>query len=201
MSTKITNLTALNPANIDDSDVFVLVDVSDSTMAPSGTDKKMTWASIKQAVWAGSVQRSILGSDFTTASTTMVDVTSMSASLIGDAVYRIELFGEHQTTSTAEAMFLSVNGSAGAASLMIDSVIYSGVAAISSAAAITAFDGSAAGVAANGPGTTSRPCVMSGVLVNGASDGTLQLRMRTEVGGANTSTLKQGTTLLVTRIG
>ena len=39
---KITDLTALTGANTASGDLFVLVDVSDTTMAASGTDKKIT---------------------------------------------------------------------------------------------------------------------------------------------------------------
>lgn len=44
--TKITDLTALTGANSASTDLAVVVDVSDSTMAASGTDKKMTLAEL-----------------------------------------------------------------------------------------------------------------------------------------------------------
>lgn len=47
---KITDLTALTGANTATGDVFVLVDVSDTTMAASGTDKKITRANLASAL-------------------------------------------------------------------------------------------------------------------------------------------------------
>lgn len=48
--TKITGLTALTGTGIATGDVFVLVDVSDTTMDASGTDKKMTAAELATAI-------------------------------------------------------------------------------------------------------------------------------------------------------
>lgn len=53
--TKITDLTALTGANTATGDQFVLVDVSDSTMAASGTDKKITRAQLAVAMSAEGV--------------------------------------------------------------------------------------------------------------------------------------------------
>lgn len=50
MSEKITGLTEQSSGTIADGDLFVEVDVSDTTMAPTGTNKKITWANIKAAL-------------------------------------------------------------------------------------------------------------------------------------------------------
>jgi hypothetical protein len=50
MASKITALGALTAAQVADSDVFVIVDVSDTSMAATGTDKKMTRAELGRAV-------------------------------------------------------------------------------------------------------------------------------------------------------
>lgn len=50
MASKITALDTLTAANIADADVFVLVDVSDTSMAGTGTDKKITRAELGKAV-------------------------------------------------------------------------------------------------------------------------------------------------------
>lgn len=50
MSSKITDLTEQTAGTLHDDDVFVDVDVSDTTMAPSGTDKKSKWSSIKSTL-------------------------------------------------------------------------------------------------------------------------------------------------------
>lgn len=50
MASKITALGALTAPNVADADVFVVVDVSDTTMAATGTDKKMTRAELGRAV-------------------------------------------------------------------------------------------------------------------------------------------------------
>lgn len=51
--TKITALSALTGANSDDADVVPVVDVSDTSMAASGTTKKMTIAELAKAVGDG----------------------------------------------------------------------------------------------------------------------------------------------------
>ncbi len=61
-NTKISDLAALAGASIASGDLFVLVDVSDTTMAASGTDKKTTLADLVTAV-GGSYQP--LDSDLT----------------------------------------------------------------------------------------------------------------------------------------
>lgn len=48
--TKITDLTAITGANTASGDVFVVVDVSDTSMAGSGTNKKITRAELALAV-------------------------------------------------------------------------------------------------------------------------------------------------------
>lgn len=50
---KITDLAALTGANVADGDLFPLVDVSDTTMAATGTNKKITRAELVTAVGAG----------------------------------------------------------------------------------------------------------------------------------------------------
>jgi hypothetical protein len=68
-STKITALDELAAADIDDADPFVVVDTSDLLMAPTGTDKKFTWASLKSAI-----QPEIVTETGTTRSLTAADV-------------------------------------------------------------------------------------------------------------------------------
>jgi hypothetical protein len=47
--TKISALAALTGASVADTDLFVLVDVSDTSMAASGTDKNITAAELEVA--------------------------------------------------------------------------------------------------------------------------------------------------------
>lgn len=49
-STKITDLTSITGANTADTDMFVMVDVSDTSMGPSGTNKKISKAELNLAV-------------------------------------------------------------------------------------------------------------------------------------------------------
>lgn len=49
MASKITALTAITDAQLADADVFVVVDVSDTSMAATGTDKKITRANLARA--------------------------------------------------------------------------------------------------------------------------------------------------------
>lgn len=69
--TKITDLSAITGANTATGDLFVLVDVSDTTMAASGTDKKITRAELLNALATAFVQTLLDDADQATARTTL----------------------------------------------------------------------------------------------------------------------------------
>lgn len=50
---KVSELTALTGANLAPADELVVVDKSDTTMAASGTNKRITVAEFESALWSG----------------------------------------------------------------------------------------------------------------------------------------------------
>ena len=76
--TKISDLAALTGAGIAAGDLFVLVDVSDTTMDPDGTDKKMTKAELLIALGIPTLQY-VVGDEsgnHTTTSASFADVNA-----------------------------------------------------------------------------------------------------------------------------
>lgn len=196
-SSKITALANLAYGNIVNGDQFVVVDVSDTTMAPTGTDKNYTFETLIR----DQHQIARLSGDQSSSSTSLADVPGLSASLVADATYRIEVIGGHTTgTTTTESMGISINGSTAASN-----VIFTASCGQTSIVENNIFVGHAyddvTPTYTNGPGATERRFNLVGVVKNGGSASTLSLRFKAETGGANSVTIKAGTVMLVTRIG
>lgn len=69
--TKVTDLTAITGANTATGDLFSLVDISDTTMAASGTNKKITRAELLNALASSYAQTLLDDADAATARTTL----------------------------------------------------------------------------------------------------------------------------------
>lgn len=69
--TKVTDLTALTGANTATGDLFTIVDVSDTTMAATGTNKKITRAELLNALASSFAQTLLDDADAATARTTL----------------------------------------------------------------------------------------------------------------------------------
>lgn len=93
---KITGLTSLTGANVVDADVVPIVDVSDTTMAASGTNKKITAAQLAQSP----------------------QFASRYAPLAGDSVRWIDAPSLHVTAGSAVIGNPALNNGNGAAWLM-----------------------------------------------------------------------------------
>lgn len=129
--TRLTDLTAQTAANIADSDIVETVDVSDTTMAATGTNKKLTVTDLAEGVGAGG--RLVLGIASPSAPSSGVRLFSKSRARTlpcymgptgldsrlqpffgGNAVSFVRPTG-NGTVVTAVGIALTVNGSAGAA--------------------------------------------------------------------------------------
>jgi hypothetical protein len=138
-----------------------------------------------------------LGSDFVTTSTSLADVTGMTATLAAGKTYKVEVFGSHMTSGTSEGLLVSLNGSAAAANIIFEAGAATSTTQIQNIFSGTAYDEISPAFGA-GPGATARPFYVSGVIKNGGSSSTLALRARAETGGANSATVVAGTVMVVT---
>jgi hypothetical protein len=198
--TKISALTALTGANVADGDLLVAVDVSDTTMAASGTDKKVAISDLVAALQAARnlpvhVHRT---SDFaSTDNVNLADVTNMAFSMLASATYAIEYNIFTVSAATTTGLVLGLN--AAAAATYVRYATYtptSGTATFYGGA--TAYN---TAIVATGTKSTTEPSlvVMRAYVVNGGSDTTLQLRMRTEVSGS-AATIQRGSWGRCTRL-
>jgi hypothetical protein len=130
-------------------------------------------------------------SDQTTTSTSFADVTGLTFAVSANTNYWVRFFIFFQTSATTEGAQFSVNGPTGTYKI-------GGFVPVSAVAAGGGTIGHASGAAADttglafnaGPGTTDTIAIIEGVVLVGASGGTLALRVRTETGGANSTTVK-----------
>lgn len=103
---RISDLTALTGANSADGDLVRLVDVSDTTAAASGTDKRMTLAELRKALGETVI---LLGSNATANSTTTAtEVTGLQATLAA-GTYKFEYNVIYQSGATTTGVKMSVN--------------------------------------------------------------------------------------------
>lgn len=104
--TKISALTALTGANVAVGDKIPIVDVSDTTMAASGTTKQMTFAELKVAL---GIYNAALASDATTNSTTTAaKITSLDTALPA-GTYVFQYFVRYQAGAATTGVKFSVN--------------------------------------------------------------------------------------------
>lgn len=135
--------------------------------------------------------------DQTSSSTTYADITDLASfSLAAAATYYFRFVLLVTTSATTEGINATINAS-GAISTIRYIQQYPTSATAYTEEAVTALQGGTANTA--GPGTTPRTYVMEGfVTTSGAV--TLAAQFKTEVGGANTSTIKAGSHGIVQRI-
>jgi hypothetical protein len=144
------------------------------------------------------VTLTVLGSDQTSTSTSYADVTGLTASLDASAKYQFEFFVEWRSSSTAEGIGLAINGPSSPTTL----IAHLGINATSNYYQYLSVETTynSGPLSTSGANTTGRVAHVRGVIVTGASSGTLALRYRAETGGANSATVKAGSSLVLTKI-
>lgn len=187
--TKRSALTALTGVNLAGGDLIALTDVSDTTMAASGTDKSMTVDELR--IGLDTPIYVVKSADQSNNSnTTLADVTDMSWSVVAGGEYVFEFYLWHVSAATTTGLVVSMNGPTIGAGVLL--YMYHGITSVTG----TFHGGSAVyeQVQVNtGTPSTTVPFMSTvhGYLLNGATGGTLQLRMRSEISASN-ATIKQG---------
>lgn len=137
-----------------------------------------------------------VGADFTTNSTTLVDVTDGAVAMVANADYTIEIWALVQSSATTTGVWLSLDGPASPTS-----VSWGYAMATSTTAAAQRFGNSAynTGSATNDipAANTTYSVQIHGMVRNGANAGNLQLRLAAET-AANVKVM-EGTWMKITR--
>lgn len=212
---KITDLTALTGANLATGDHLVVVDVSDTTMAASGTTKRITMDEARFGI-GGSVYAA-LTSNHANSTVTPTEATALSKTLAA-GTYVFRYYVAYQTAATTTGIRLSVNFT-GTVTRFVAFQYWSDVATSATAtqtrAPVQNNSGGTTGgimnsigaraVSTAGWGTSisvdtinsDMLTVIEGVLVNSTS-GSLALWMGSEI-AASAATLMPGTSVVITR--
>ena len=193
MANEITSLAELTSGSIADADLFEVVDVSDTSMAALGTNKKHLWSSIKAQLLAKFVR---LGTDRTSTSTSLADVTDLSVSIAANKVYKLKACIRYKSSGATEALGLAINGPASPTSVEA-SVLISGYTGVYRSEHTSGYDTAVTGVSST---TTSMAAVLDALIVNGANAGTLAIRFKSETGGANSVTVEAGSWLTLEEV-
>lgn len=193
---KVSELSVLAAAGLAVDDLVSVVDISNTSMAASGTNVKYAAEDLAHSL--GSMQIKRKTSDQNNSSnTTLADVTDLSWSIVASGIYVVEFYIFHVSAATSTGLVLALNGPASP-----DRVRYFVHSPTSATATFhggaTAYD---TAIIATGVVSTSVPqgTYMHGYVDNGANAGTLTLRMRSEVSGSN-ATIQEGSWGRLTRV-
>lgn len=118
--TKITDLTTLAAADIAINDLLTAVDISDTTMAASGTNKKLTvldFVAYFQRWGLPIVKR--LSADHANSTTTGTEVTGLSTTLgAGTYTFKYSLINQSSATGTGLGLGINFTGTAAVKAFM-----------------------------------------------------------------------------------
>jgi hypothetical protein len=182
--TKITDLTAAT--NVDGTEPTVIVQ--------SATTKKVNLSVIKTYMVGTVTVSQVSGSDFTTSSTSLVDITGLTYAAAANKLYRVEvdLFG--QNTGTAGMKIALAFSAAGAAGWHLS------MSHTTSAAASTAINpiGTASTTIYWTTATTDLTSKLIGTIATGANTGNITAQALKVTSG--TLTVHIGSTMTVTQL-
>jgi hypothetical protein len=195
--TKISALAQLSGTDLAGGDQFPAVDVSDTTMASSGTTKRISTDDMRIAFGAPLIVVKSADQSSSDAST-LSDVTGLSWPIVANGVYVFAFDLWVLAAATTTGLVIAVNGpTLGTGYLRYGYETPTSATARWQSAA-TAFN--TALVATGVPSTTTAHLArVKGYLSNGANAGTLQLRMRSEVAGSSV-TIQRGSYGKLTRL-
>ena len=139
-----------------------------------------------------------VASDQTSSSTSYADVTGLTASVAANTTYVFEAYIIWQSSGSPEGIGLAVNGPASPTLLVSHAAANTSANYYQFITITTAYDTGV--LATQGAGATNRAAHVRGVITTGASSGTFAIRYRAETGGANSATVKTGSTLIMTEL-
>jgi hypothetical protein len=134
-----------------------------------------------------------LGTDRQTTSTALADITGLSFAMAASTMYYFKAFLFITANAVGEGNLISVNATNAPTFVNAIYLRYVNTPTTPSCTPITARDGGA--VSSGVVGTTFNFAILEGVYSNAGSTDTLQLRFRTETGGANSTTVEAGSFL------
>lgn len=190
--TKQSDFSDLTEATLSLSDLIPVRDVSDLSMAASGTNKEVTLQDhldLLRDTQAVPLLKYKTSDQSNSSNTTLADVTDMVWPMIASAEYVLEVVCFVVSAAATTGLVLALNGPASptAVQYSMESPT-SGTAGFH--AGSTAYE---TALVATGVISTSLPQAVRlwGHIRNGTNAGDLQLRMRSEVSGSNT-TIRRG---------
>lgn len=139
-----------------------------------------------------------VASDQTSSSPSYADVTGLTASVAANTTYVFEAYIIWQSSGSPEGIGLAVNGPASPTLLVSHAAVNVTASTYQYITVATAYD--TGPLASSGAGATNRAAHVRGVITTGASSGTFAIRFRAETGGANSATVKTGSTLIMTEL-
>lgn len=188
---KPTAFTTLAPGSLVDADWLVGVDVSDTTDDAAGSDVKIPgWLTPRTVIKSADQSNS--------SNTTLADVTDLSFPVVASGVYLIEFTLFVVAAATTTGLVVALNGptiGAGAIQYAYDTPT-SATAEFNAGA--TAYDTALVSTATISI-TVPMVARVFGTLHNGATGGTLTLRMRSEISASN-ATIRKGSWGRLTRM-
>ena len=198
---KISALAALTGANAATGDLVPVVDVSDTTMAASGTNKSMTLAEVIAALkLLGELPEVVYKTADQSSSdnVNLADVTDLLFPIVATGIYVVEFYLFVVSAATTTGLVVALNGPASP-----DHVRYGFSSPTSGTALFTA--GATAyetALVSTGVKSTTEPTCHKiwGFVDNGANAGDLKLRMRSEVSGSN-ATIQRGSWGRLVKVG
>ena len=139
-----------------------------------------------------------VASDQTSTSTSYADVTGLTMSVSANTTYVFEAYIVWRSSGSAEGIGFAVNGPASPTLLVSHAGVNASANYYQFVTIATSYDSGA--IATTGAAATDRAAHVRGVITTGASSGTFAIRYRAETGGANSATVKTGSTLIMTEL-
>lgn len=194
---KVSAMTALTGANAAAGDLFTVMDVSDTSMAGTGTNKSMTLDEVVNALKLRGMQQVVRqsASDSNTSNTTLDNIPGLAFAVTSGRRYHFKFMGTYQTAATTTGMGMAFSGP----SMTDFMAIYQMQQAAAgtdqffqgTSLALTTVVTSTGVVAA----TTNYAWMVEGVLLPSAG-GTIQLQYRSEVNTSNVTVQNTGVGIL-----
>lgn len=190
-NTKITDLSTITGSALASGDKFVVVDVSDTSMASSGTTKAIT---ASELLFFGSASGYVATTDFTTTSASATNVTGLSFPIAANQIWAAE-FKLYGNSSTADGAQFAVDIPSGAT---IEGHI---IGSTSGATALTSerinADATLTTTAFWATASTELSAVLLVTVLAGGTAGTVQLQAAKVTTG--TLTIRIGSSVTATR--
>lgn len=139
-----------------------------------------------------------VASDQTSSSTSLADVTGLTASVAANSKYRFMCLIHHQESVSTEGLGLAINGPAGITNICAEAQIYTASAGTVFLDIITAVETTVQNT--TGVSASVKPAYVSGYFETGANAGTFAIRYKAETGTANSVTVKAGSFLILTQV-